>query len=101
MSSVQVLRWSGAAPPTEAELLGQLTAVGLAPTGWGNSPGDRYDRHSHGYTKILYCVSGSIVFHTDQGDVELRPGDRLEIAAGTPHAASVGQDGVRCVEARG
>ncbi|MCI0686076.1 MAG: AraC family ligand binding domain-containing protein [Sporichthyaceae bacterium] len=101
MSSVQVLRWSGAAPPTEAELTGQLTAVGLVPTGWGNAPGDRYDRHSHDYTKILYCVAGSIVFHTDQGDVELGPGDRLEIAARTPHAASVGPDGVRCVEARG
>jgi quercetin dioxygenase-like cupin family protein len=101
VTPVQITRWADAEPPAEADLTGRLTAAGLAPSGWGNDPGDRYGWHEHGYTKILYCVRGSIVFHTDHGDVELGPGDRLELAAGVRHAATVGPDGVRCVEAPG
>jgi quercetin dioxygenase-like cupin family protein len=48
---------------------------------------------------VLYCVSGSIVFHTDDGDLELHPGDRLDIEPGTAHAATVGPEGVECMEA--
>jgi quercetin dioxygenase-like cupin family protein len=51
------------------------------------------------YTKVLYCVSGSIVFHTREGDFELAPGDRLEVDPGTDHAATVGPGGVVCLEA--
>jgi hypothetical protein len=72
---------------------------GLSPHGWGNGPGDRYGWHSHSYHKVLYCVSGSIVFHTDDGDVELGPGDRLELAPGTRHSATVGPSGCECLEA--
>ena len=39
------------------------------------------------------------MFHLEQEDVELRAGDRLDIEPGTEHAATVGPDGVRCVEA--
>jgi mannose-6-phosphate isomerase-like protein (cupin superfamily) len=69
------------------------------PRFWGNGPGDRYDRHSHGFHKVLFCLAGSITFHTDQGDVELRAGDRLDLEPGTGHAATVGPDGCECVEA--
>ncbi len=74
-------------------------AEGLSPHGWGNGPGDRYGTHSHSYHKVLYCVSGSIVFHTPDGDVELGPGDRLELPPGTPHSATVGPSGCECMEA--
>lgn len=70
-----------------------------APSQWGNGPGDTYGRHSHAYHKVLFCLDGSITFHTREGDVELRPGDRLDIAPGTEHAATVGDHGVSCVEA--
>lgn len=73
---------------------------GLQPRRWGNAPGDTYDWHSHGYHKVLYCLRGSIVFHLrDQEDVELAPGDRLDVEPGTDHAATVGPQGVECVEA--
>ena len=72
---------------------------GLSPHGWGNGPGYEYEWHSHGYHKVLYCVSGSIVFHTEEGDFELEPGDRLDVEPGTGHSATVGPDGVRCMEA--
>jgi hypothetical protein len=39
------------------------------------------------------------VFHVDGDDVEIGPGDRLDIEPGTDHSATVGPEGVRCVEA--
>ena len=70
-----------------------------APTPWGNGPGDTYGWHTHAYHKVLFCLDGSITFHTRHGDVELAPGDRLDISPGTEHAATVGDTGVSCVEA--
>ena len=82
-----------------SEAAGRFESDGLVPRSWGNPPDDVYGWHSHPYHKVLYCVEGSIAFHTREGDVELRPGDRLEIPPGTEHAATVGPDGVRCLEA--
>ncbi len=95
---VSVSRAEGPAPG-EDELNDWFAREGLSPSTWGNAPGDRYDSHSHGYHKILFCLSGSIVFHTDDGDVELAAGDRLDVEPGTVHSATVGPDGVRCMEA--
>jgi quercetin dioxygenase-like cupin family protein len=84
-----------------AELEAGLRAEGLDPSSWGNGPGDRYAAHSHGYDKVLVCAAGSITFHlVDAGrDIELGAGDRLDLPAGTSHAATVGQHGVTCLEA--
>ena len=72
----------------------------LRPTRWSNGPHDAYAEHSHYYHKVLYCLAGSIVFRLEGGEeLELLPGDRLEIAAGTAHAAVVGTEGVTCIEA--
>jgi len=80
--------------------LAVFRAEGCSPARpWGNGPGDTTGAHTHGYHKVLFCLSGSIVFHTDQGDLELRPGDRLDLEPGTRHAATVGSDGVECIEA--
>lgn len=91
--------WDEEQPPDREVIEARLRGEGLSPSGWGNGPGDRYDAHRHGYDKVLYCVSGSIVFTTAEGDVELRPGDRLDVAAGTEHSARVGPEGVECLEA--
>jgi quercetin dioxygenase-like cupin family protein len=74
-------------------------AEDLSPRSWSNGPGDRYGWHSHTYDKVLRCVTGSITFHTVEGEFELRPGDRLDIEAGVDHAATVGPGGVECMEA--
>jgi len=66
---------------------------------WSNGPGDTYGRHSHGYHKVLFCLSGSITFHLPEGDVTLEHGDRLDLDPGTEHGATVGPRGVECVEA--
>ena len=68
---------------------------------WSNPPGDRYPSHAHPYTKVLYCVHGSIDFSLDDRVIHLRAGDRMVLPAGTAHAATVGPDGCTCVEGKG
>jgi mannose-6-phosphate isomerase-like protein (cupin superfamily) len=70
-----------------------------APRAWGNTPGDRYGAHSHDSHKVLFCLDGSITFHLADRDVELSAGDRLDLPPGTEHSATVGPDGVECIEA--
>jgi quercetin dioxygenase-like cupin family protein len=82
------------------EIESGMRADGLEPRRWGNAPGDTYGWHEHDYHKVLFCLSGSIVFHTrTDGDLELSAGDRLDVEPGTAHAATVGTHGVECVEA--
>jgi hypothetical protein len=71
----------------------------LPPRFWRNGPGDRYGWHSHDYHKVLFCLTGSITFHTRSGDIEMGAGDRLDLPPRTEHAATVGPVGVECVEA--
>jgi hypothetical protein len=85
---------------SRAEALDAFEAEACSPPRfWANDPGDRYGRHEHGFHKVLFCLKGSIVFHTDEGDVELVAGDRLDLEPGTSHGAIVGPDGCTCVEA--
>ena len=44
-------------------------------------------------------VRGRIVFHTAGDDIELCPGDKMVLPPHTAHAATVGAEGVRCIEA--
>ena len=69
------------------------------PRTWSNGAGDRYGSHDHGFHKVLFCLEGSIVFHTEEGDIALQRGDRLDLPSGTMHAATVGPDGCACIEA--
>ena len=98
----RVTRWPADQPaPDERQLRALLSAEGVAPYAWGNPPGDRYPIHQHHYLKILYCLKGSIAFELpDRGEsIELRPGDRLDLPGGVAHAATVGPEGVICLEA--
>ena len=90
---------AGGKAPSREEIEVRFDEEGLSPSEWGNSPNYRYGSHSHSYHKVLYCVSGSIVFHTADGDFELEAGDRLDVEPGTEHAATVGPEGVKCMEA--
>ena|SRR6478735_2884197 len=83
--------------PAEARLAGE----GHAATRWGNGPGDRYGAHEHDYDKVIVVEKGSITFELTAGptSIELIEGDRLELPAGTRHAAAVGSHGVSCLEA--
>jgi hypothetical protein len=85
---------------TRADAIAAFASEGCgAPRSWANGPGDRYGRHAHPFHKVLFCLEGSIVFHTDDGDVELAAGDRLDLEPETAHAGTVGDRGCTCIEA--
>jgi quercetin dioxygenase-like cupin family protein len=69
------------------------------PRRWSGAPGEEYPPHGHGYHKVLFVLSGSITFE-DEGrrTYRLIAGDRLDIEAGTEHAATAGPEGVECME---
>ena len=85
--------------PSRPEVESALRAEGLEPTAWANGGDFSYGRHAHDHHKVLVCVSGAIVFHAQGGDVALAPGDRIDLPAGVEHGATVGHEGVECVEA--
>ena len=98
---IRLTPWTSAKPPTEATLRSMMQAEGLSPHSWSNGPRDAYEAHSHSYNKVIYCVSGSITFGLpgEGRSLTLYAGDRLELPAGTPHDALVGDEGVVCLEA--
>ena len=81
------------------EVIEALESEGLEPYSWSNGPGFVYGKHSHPYHKVLVCTAGSIVFHTPSRDIALTAGDRMDLPAGTLHSATVGPEGVTCIEA--
>jgi mannose-6-phosphate isomerase-like protein (cupin superfamily) len=85
----------------ETGLIARLRTEGFDPSSWGNGPGDRYAPHEHGYDKVLVVAAGSIRFGLpERGEtVDLAVGDRLDLPGGTVHDATVGPDGVTCLEA--
>lgn len=99
--SAQLTRWPDDQPPARDHLERIFRDEGLSPSWWSNGPHDRYAPHSHGYHKVLFCAAGSITFRIEPKGpaIEMRAGDRLDIAPGTSHSAIVGAEGVRCVEA--
>jgi quercetin dioxygenase-like cupin family protein len=83
------------------EMMRRLAAEGLDATAWSNGPGDRYAAHQHGYDKVIVVRQGAIRFGlpATATPIDLDPGDRLELPAGTRHDALVGPNGVTCLEA--
>ena len=79
----------------------RMVAEGLAAGSWSNGPRDRYAPHRHDFDKVLVCAAGSIDFELSElsRTVGLAAGDRLDLPAGTLHAALVGGSGVTCMEA--
>ena len=75
-------------------------AEGASGSDWSDGPGGRYAGHRHDYDKALVCLAGSITFELIETgrSIALRAGERLDLPAGTEHAAVVGPAGVRCRE---
>jgi mannose-6-phosphate isomerase-like protein (cupin superfamily) len=92
-------RVEGAVPGRDAALRAFREERCASPRSWTNGAGDTYAQHAHGYHKVLFCLEGSITFHLEDGDLTLGAGDRLDLAPGTQHAATVGPSGCSCIEA--
>ena len=84
----------------EAAVRARLAADGITASAWSNGPRDRYPDHQHGFDKVLVATHGLITFTLPEfgRSIELGPGDRLDLPAGTVHGAVVGREGVVCFE---
>jgi mannose-6-phosphate isomerase-like protein (cupin superfamily) len=100
IKDVKIVRWHGGQHPTYRTITQKMEQEGLRPYAWSNGPNFRYTARSHGYSKVLYCVEGSIevVLPDANQSVVLRPGDRMELPRGVRHAAIIGPRGAQCVE---
>ncbi|PWH17186.1 MAG: cupin [Anaerolineae bacterium] len=101
MNEVRVIAWSAPESPTKNAIRELLDGEGLVYYAWANDPFDTYTAHTHPYHKVIYVTQGSITFHLPQREqsITLHAGDRLELPAGTLHSATVGIEGVECLEA--
>ena len=101
MTTPLVTPWSAPVNPTESTLRQLCADEGLQPYPWSNGPFDLYPAHMHSYDKVIYVVRGSITFGLPdlKQQVTLQSGDRLDLPAGTVHDATVGPQGVVCLEA--
>ncbi|MGZ9164232.1 MAG: cupin domain-containing protein [Anaerolineales bacterium] len=97
----QVTPWAGSAPPNQSTLWRLMADEGLSPYSWSNGPHDVYSAHSHSYDKVIYVVQGSIIFGLPglEQKLTLKAGDRLDLPADIVHDATVGPQGVVCLEA--
>jgi len=88
--------------PISEDLMTRLRQEASDCYSWSNGPGHKYEPHSHGYEKVLYCVEGSIAFVLEgtKERFELSAGDRVVLPAATVHAAEVGARGCTCIEGR-
>jgi quercetin dioxygenase-like cupin family protein len=98
---VRVTRWTGGQHPTLSTITRSMKKEGLRPYMWSNTPNHRYAVRSHGYSKVLYVVEGTveIILPDSNQRASLRAGDRADIPAGTRHGTIVGGTGAKCVEA--
>ncbi|NDJ85469.1 MAG: cupin [Chloroflexi bacterium] len=99
-TTVRVVRWRGGQHPTLALMKQNLENHGLRPFKWSKQANYRYGVRSHGYTKSLYCVEGSVEIFVPESRqrITLRVGDRVDIPKGVRHSITVGQNGATCLE---
>jgi uncharacterized protein YjlB len=102
MNTPHVTPWADSVPPTQSFLWQRMSDEGLSPYSWSNGPHDVYSAHSHSYNKVIYVVQGTITFGLPElgQQLSLKAGDRLDLPAGIVHDATVGAQGVICLEAR-
>jgi len=87
------IAWNDATPPDETTLRGRLAADGFEAWSWTDAPGATYAPHSHDQDESLWVVAGEISFTVGDETYQLGPGDRLQLPAGTVHAAVAGAGG--------
>jgi len=99
---IQTDKWDRDSLPTEAELSQRLRDAGMKLTRWENVAGTVYHARINGFYKVIYVVSGSIVFgfRIIGEPTLLRAGDRISLPAGVEYNAVVGDKGVVYLEGR-
>lgn len=58
---------------------------------WSDPPGSEYGWHTHPHDEVRWVLKGSILIGTENGDLLLSAGDRLNVKADTKHWAKSGE----------
>ncbi len=70
-------------------LRGALEREGMATAWWSDMPGTHVAAHAHDFAETRWVLSGFLRVTAGAATLELGPGDRLDLPAGTPHATEV------------
>jgi quercetin dioxygenase-like cupin family protein len=98
--TIDAIRWAGPKKPTLEELRELLQKEGLDSEVYSDPPRMKYGRHKHPFDDFVVIVSGRMRIATDTHEWILKPGDRLDIPANTPHTAEMlGKEEVRWLSA--
>jgi quercetin dioxygenase-like cupin family protein len=89
MSGMDVIRWNKPKKPTADELRIRLRNEGLECGLFTDKPGTKFGRHKHDFDDFIVIVSGKMKLGIDGHEWVLKPGDRLDLPANTPHWAEV------------
>ncbi len=93
---MDVVRWDKPKKPTMEDLTARLKREGLSYGLFSDPPGTKYGRHKHDFDDFIVIVSGKMKLGIDGHEWLLKPGDRLDLPANTPHwAETVGKEEVR------
>jgi quercetin dioxygenase-like cupin family protein len=70
-------------------LRGALEREGMVTAWWSDMPGTHVDAHAHTFPETRWILSGFLRVTAAGDTLELGPGDRLDLPAGTRHATEV------------
>jgi quercetin dioxygenase-like cupin family protein len=92
---VKVELWEERRRPSVDDLRQRLVDAGYQVVRWASEPHQVYLPHAHIYTELLWLVEGTltIILPAHGRLIELNPGDRVEVPAGTLHASQAGPEG--------
>ena len=82
-------RWDGKGEPTEERLRAELEEMGYEAVRYSYPPGTHFPEHTHEVDKIDAVLRGRFEIVLDGEQIELGPGDWVEIPRGAPHSARV------------
>ena len=66
-----------------------LEREGMTTAWWSDVPGTRIATHAHDFPEARWVLSGYLRVRVGTDTLELGPGDRIDLPAGTPHALEV------------
>src|SRR3990172_12899860 len=85
--NVRVLTWNKPRAPTEEELRKIMEKEGMKPYLEVMEKNEFADAHEHNHDECRILVSGKVEFCAEGRSFVLKPGDRIDMKAGTAHTA--------------
>jgi quercetin dioxygenase-like cupin family protein len=85
--NVRVLTWNKPRQPTEEELKAIMVKEGMKPYLEVMEKNEFVDVHAHKHDECRMLVTGKVEFCAEGRSFVLKPGDRIDLKAGTAHTA--------------